>query len=143
MKKPFLYKACFLLPLLLASAAAFGQDAPATGTDGGAQSFFYDKMFGTILLIAAAVIILAALATMYRLLNAMIKVQQLQIYHEKGLEAFLEEMKKPRESFWNRLVKGWTKAVPVEREQDVMFDHEFDGIRELDNSLPPWWVAMF
>ncbi len=24
-----------------------------------------------------------------------------------------------------------------------MLDRNYDGIKELDNSLPPWWVAMF
>jgi len=143
MKKAFL-KGGFILQMLLLATASFAQTATtATGTQGETQSFFYDKMFGTMLLIVAAVVILVALLTMYRLLNAMIKVQQLQIYQEKGLEAFLEEAKKPRESFWKRLSRRWTRAVPVEQEHEVLFDHDFDGIRELDNKLPPWWVALF
>ncbi len=40
-------------------------------------------------------------------------------------------------------VSAMNASVPVERENDVMTEHVYDGIRELDNDLPPWWKYGF
>lgn len=44
---------------------------------------------------------------------------------------------------WKWLDKQFNDAVPLDREAEVMTDHEYDGIRELDNNLPPWWIYGF
>ncbi|MFI5148155.1 MAG: cbb3-type cytochrome c oxidase N-terminal domain-containing protein [Bacteroidia bacterium] len=40
-------------------------------------------------------------------------------------------------------LERFNASVPLEKEADVLLDHNYDGIRELNNDLPPWWKYGF
>lgn len=35
------------------------------------------------------------------------------------------------------------KNVILDDERDLLMNHEYDGIQELDNPMPPWWIYGF
>lgn len=45
----------------------------------------------------------------------------------------------PVRKFYNYV----TNTTPIEKEHEILLDHDYDGIRELDNKVPPWFNFLF
>ena len=132
-------KKLFLLTIGLGmSYGAFAQEVVSNATD----PYLFQKIMTTSIFIIGGLIILAAVLTLLRLSESMSSVIVKQYLKEQGrtVDNVSEKAKAPKKQSW---LQRLTAAVPVETQDEIAFDHAFDGIRELDNKLPPWWVGMF
>ncbi|MFN8278464.1 MAG: cbb3-type cytochrome c oxidase N-terminal domain-containing protein [Chitinophagales bacterium] len=120
-------KAMLVLPMLLMSAWAMAEGTPAVPVAASAPTNWNYVVAGVVIGIELLVILLYSIQIRSRLRDLSDK--------PVATEAPVAELP--------RFLDNFNASVAIDKEHDILLDHNYDGIRELDNDLPPWWKYSF
>jgi len=96
----------------------------------------YGAIVFTLLLLVVAMLFL--LRTVKLLTRIVLKYEG-KTEEEIAAELQPARTKKPKGEVWNKLLS----LRPLSEEKDMLIEHQYDGIQELDNPTPAWFMYLF
>ncbi len=108
--------------------------------DSGEKPAFLEQPIIMLFLVLALLILIATEA----ILASMSNVLYQSLDEEAKARYDTQKTNAPKFITWiSNFYKKSLGSKPIQEEHEIILDHNYDGIKELDNNLPPWWIWSF
>ncbi|MDR2281932.1 MAG: c-type cytochrome [Sphingobacterium sp.] len=101
-------------------------------------------LYSDILIVALIVVMITLLFSalvVHKAMKSILRVTMPELVREE--EAQKRLAKAHGKGKWGRIWNNLLELRPIDEEKDMVIDHEYDGIQELNNPIPTWFNVLF